>query len=71
MTIKELIKKLKQYENDDELSIRLVYDDEPDEGNYWLHNIEISEKGESGYPYGEIRLIGGQWWELSDQYYLL
>ena len=50
MTIKELIKKLKQYENDDE----------PDEGNYWLHNIEISEKGESGYPYGEIRLIGGE-----------
>ena len=60
MTIKELIKVLKHYENDDELSVRLVHDGKPDEENYWLYNIEISEKGESGYPYGEIRLIGGE-----------
>ena len=60
MTIKELIKVLKHYENDDELSVRLVHDGKPDEENYWRYNIEISEKGESGYPYGEIRLIGGE-----------
>jgi len=60
MTIKKLREILKQYENDDELSIRLVHDGKSDEENYWLYNIEISEKGESGYPYGEIRLIGGE-----------
>ena len=60
MTVKKLRETLKQYENDDELSIRLVHDGKVDEENYWLYNIEISEKGESGYPYGEIRLIGGE-----------
>ena len=60
MTIKELIKTLKQYEGDNELSVRLIHDGKPDEENYWLYNIEISEKGESGYPCGEIRLIGGE-----------
>ena len=60
MTVKELIKALTQYENDDELSVRLVHNGKPDEENYWLYDVEISEKGESGYPYGEVRLIGGQ-----------
>jgi hypothetical protein len=38
--------------------IRLISDLE-DEENIWLHTIEVSAKGQSGYEVsGEIRLIG-------------
>lgn len=60
MKIKDLLKALEPYKNDDSISIRVLLDDAQDEENYWLYDIEISGKNESGYPNGEIRLIGGQ-----------
>jgi len=40
--------------------VRLV-NNENDEENIWLTDIEVSEKGESGYESGgEIRLIGSE-----------
>jgi hypothetical protein len=59
MTIKELLKMLEPYKDDDKISIRILFDDKVDEDNYWVYKVDISEKGESGYPNGEIRLIGG------------
>ena len=40
--------------------VRLLNGNE-DEENIWLNNIEVSEKGDSGYESGgEIRLIGSE-----------
>ena len=60
MKVKDLLEILEPYKNDDEISIRVLQDGTPDEENYWLYDIEVSEKGDSGYPCGEIRLIGGE-----------
>ena len=36
--------------------------EETDNGdpNYWIDGIEVSDKGDSGYLHGEIRLIGSE-----------
>ena len=56
MKVKELIEKLKQMPQD--LELRVVNDNREDEANEWVHEVEFSEKGQSGYElYGEIRLL--------------
>ena len=64
MKVKELIKYLqglgKKRQN---LEVRVFEATNEGEGgdsdpNYWLDNIEVSDKGDSGYNDGEIRLIG-------------
>ena len=64
MKIKELIKYLqglgKKRQN---LEVRVIEaTDDGDDGdgnpNYWIDNIEVSDKGDSGYNDGEVRLIG-------------
>ena len=56
MKVKELIKALKQCPED--LPILIAIDDQNGEiDNYFVHSVEISEKGESGYEIGgEVRL---------------
>ena len=56
MKVKELIKALKQCPED--LTILIAIDDQNGEiDNYFVHSVELSEKGESGYEIGgEVRL---------------
>ena len=56
MKVKELIKTLKQCPED--LPILIAIDDQNGEiDNYFVHSVELSEKGESGYEIGgEVRL---------------
>jgi hypothetical protein len=59
MTVHELIEKLRQVE-DKNLDVRIV-DENNDEANIWLHSVEVSDTGESGYEVeGEVRLIGNE-----------
>ncbi len=61
MTVKDLIKYLqglgKKRQNYD---VRVIEQEDNGDPNYWLDNIEISDKGDSGYIHGEIRLIGSE-----------
>jgi hypothetical protein len=46
---------------DKSLPIRIVNEQEEDEENIWVHSIEVSDKGSSGYEEGgEVRLIGNE-----------
>jgi hypothetical protein len=59
MNVGQLKQKLAQL--DDELEIRLVIPtlNPEDEENFWLTELDVSEKGSSGYEEdGEVRLIG-------------
>ena len=59
-TVQELIEALQQIE-DKTLPIRLVNSLEDDEENIWIHSIEVSDKGQSGYELdGEVRLLGSE-----------
>ena len=59
MKVKELIKYLqglgKKRQN---LDVRVIEEKDNGDPNYWLDGIEVSDKGDSGYNDGEIRLIG-------------
>jgi hypothetical protein len=61
VTVKDLIKYLqglgKKRQNYD---VRVIEQEDNGDPNYWLDNIEISDKGDSGYIHGEIRLIGSE-----------
>tara|TARA_R110002020_G_scaffold19996_2_gene68526 strand:+ start:2561 stop:2758 length:198 start_codon:yes stop_codon:yes gene_type:complete len=60
MTVQELIDALNTVK-DKSLSVRVLENNLDNENfeNYWLHSIEVSQKGQSGYElYGEVRLIG-------------
>ncbi len=61
MTVKDLIKYLqglgKKRQNYD---VRVIEQEDNGDPNYWLDNIELSDKGDSGYIYGEVRLIGSE-----------
>tara|TARA_A100001515_G_scaffold68250_1_gene54277 strand:- start:239 stop:436 length:198 start_codon:yes stop_codon:yes gene_type:complete len=63
MKVKDLINVLQKIE-DKSLSIRVIETNDFDidgnpKPNFWLDEIEVSEKGQSGYEQnGEIRLIG-------------
>ena len=70
MKVKDLINVLQKIE-DKSLSIRVIETNDFDidgnpKPNFWLDEIEVSEKGQSGYEQnGEIRLIGREWWLIS------
>ena len=59
MKVKELIKYLqglgKKRQNYD---VRVIEKEDNGDPNYWLDDLEVNDKGDSGYLYGEIRLIG-------------
>jgi len=56
MEVKDLIELLKKCNPNAE--VRAVREVEEDIENHWIHTIEESEQGESGYEkYGEVRLI--------------
>ena len=56
MEVKDLIELLKKCNPSAE--VRAVREVEEDIENHWIHTIEESQKGESGYHhYGEVRLI--------------
>ena len=56
MEVKDLIQLLKKWNPLAE--VRAVREVEKDIENYWIHTIEESAQGESGYEkYGEVRLI--------------
>ena len=63
MTVKDLLNVLQKIQ-DKSLSIRVIETNDFDidgnpKPNFWLDEIEVSEKGQSGYEQnGEIRLIG-------------
>ena len=60
MNVKELIKKLEKIE-DKNLYVGVIIPDKIDnvDTNYWISDVEISNKGDSGYElHGEARLIG-------------
>jgi hypothetical protein len=61
VTVKDLIKYLqglgKKRQNYD---VRVIEQEDNGDPNYWLDNIELSDKGDSGYIYGEVRLIGSE-----------
>jgi len=65
MTVEDLINVLQKIE-DKSLLIRVIETNDFDidgnpKPNFWLNEIEVSEKGQSGYEQnGEIRLIGGE-----------
>lgn len=64
MTVQELINKLNTIQ-DKNLLVRVLENNpnNPDLNmeNYWLHKIEVSNKGQSGYELnGEVTLIGEQ-----------
>tara|TARA_R100000781_G_C3994013_1_gene97965 strand:- start:116 stop:313 length:198 start_codon:yes stop_codon:yes gene_type:complete len=65
MTVKDLINVLQKIE-DKSLLIRVIETNDFDidgnpKPNFWLNEIEVSEKGQSGYEQnGEIRLIGSE-----------
>ena len=70
MTVKDLINVLQKIE-DKSLLIRVIETNDFDidgnpKPNFWLNEIEVSEKGQSGYEQnGEIRLIGSEWWKVN------
>ena len=56
MEVKDLIELLKKCNPSAE--VRAVREAEEDIENHWIHTIEESQRGESGYQkYGEVRLI--------------
>ena len=65
MTVKDLINVLQKIE-DKSLLIRVIETNDFDidgnpKPNFWLNEIEVSEKGQSGYEQnGEIRFIGDE-----------
>lgn len=64
MTVQELINKLNTIEDKD-LLVRVLENNpnNPDLNmeNYWLHEIEVYDTGQSGYELnGEVTLIGEQ-----------
>ena len=64
MTVQELIDKLNTIEDKD-LLVRVLENNpnNPDLNmeNYWLHEIEVYDTGQSGYELnGEVTLIGEQ-----------
>tara|TARA_Y100000114_G_scaffold83628_1_gene77189 strand:- start:1853 stop:2047 length:195 start_codon:yes stop_codon:yes gene_type:complete len=64
MTVQELINKLNTIQ-DKNLLVRVLENNpnNPDLNmeNYWVHKIEVSNKGQSGYELnGEVTLIGEQ-----------
>ena len=61
MTVDDLIKKLLQV-SDKNLLVRLEVPTKGDEyPNYWLEDIVVHNKGDSGYEQnGEVTLIGGE-----------
>tara|TARA_B100000214_G_C23564102_1_gene444229 strand:- start:226 stop:420 length:195 start_codon:yes stop_codon:yes gene_type:complete len=64
MTVQELINKLNAIEDKD-LLVRVLENNpnNPDLNmeNYWLHEIEVYDTGQSGYELnGEVTLIGEQ-----------
>lgn len=64
MTVQELINKLNTIEDKD-LLVRVLENNpnNPDLNmeNYWLHEIEVHNTGQSGYELnGEVTLIGEQ-----------
>ena len=65
MPVKDLINVLQKIE-DKSLLIRVIETNDFDidgnpKPNFWLNEIEVSEKGQSGYEQnGEIRLIGSE-----------
>jgi len=65
MTVEDLINVLQKIE-DKSLLIRVIETNDFDidgnpKPNFWLNEIEVSEKGQSGYEQnGEIRLIGSE-----------
>ena len=62
MTGFELLQKLNRMSIDQlEEPIRIINSDVDDEENIWPNEIEVSQKGQSGYEEsGEIRLIGSE-----------
>jgi hypothetical protein len=62
MTGFELLQKLNRMSIDQlKEPIRIINSDVDDEENIWLNEIEVSQKGQSGYEEsGEIRLIGSE-----------
>lgn len=64
MTVQELINKLNTIQ-DKNLLVRVLENNpnNPDLNmeNYWVHSIEVADKGQSGYElHGEVILIGEQ-----------
>ena len=65
MTVEDLINVLQKIE-DKSLLIRVIETNDFDidgnpKPNFWLNEIEVSEKGQSGYEQnGEIRFIGDE-----------
>ena len=65
MTVEDLINVLQKIE-DKSLLIRVIETNDFDidgnpKPNFWLNEIEVSEKGQSGYEQnGAIRLIGSE-----------
>ena len=61
MTVKELIKHLQSLgKKRQKYEVRVIEKEDNGDPNYWLDNLEVSDKGDSGYIYGEIRLIGNE-----------
>jgi|TARA_R110002051_G_C8341903_1_gene438517 hypothetical protein len=61
MTVKELIKHLQSLgKKRQNLDVRVIEEKDNGDPNYWLDGIEVSDKGDSGYNYGEVRLIGSE-----------
>ena len=59
MIVKELIKHLQSLgKKRQKYEVRVIEEKDNGDPNYWLYNLEVSDKGDSGYTYGEIRLIG-------------
>lgn len=66
MIVSQLIKKLQDLPQD--YSVRIEYclsDDTMDmndiiHNNYWVDSIELHKRGSSGYPNGEIVILGGE-----------
>ena len=58
MTVQDLINELEKVK-DKELEVRILNMGSHDEENIWATEIEVSDKGESGYEFnGEVRIIG-------------
>ena len=62
MTVGNLIKHLQNLGNErQDYSVRVIEENGSDIVNSWIYDIEVSDKGSSGYElHGEIRLIGGE-----------
>ncbi len=62
MTVENLIKHLQNLGKErQDYSVRVIEENGSDIINSWIYDIEVSDKGSSGYElHGEIRLIGGE-----------